>query len=112
MIIDLHEILKKSIKDALTEWVKENKYLIEGIHSKQENGTNLLTVKQFCQKHPFISEAGMRHKLFYREYNGMDKCISSSKRKVLIKEKEILEYFANPPPNASWTYNENKYKTR
>jgi len=109
MNIDLHGILKSAIKDALTEWTKENSNLLEGVHSKEESGSNILTVKQFCEKHPFISEGGMRAKLNVREWNGMDKCIAQGTRRVLIKEKEMLDWFANPPPNAHWTYNENKY---
>jgi hypothetical protein len=109
MNIDLHEILKSAIKAALTEWTKENSHLLEGIHSKTENGSNVLTVKQFCAKHPFITEGGMRHKLNLRQWNGLDKCIANGTRRILIKEKEMLDWFENPPPNADWAYDENKY---
>jgi len=109
MKIDIYEDLKRAFKDGLSEWFKENNTLIEGIHSKNDEGENLLTIKQFCKKHPFISEGGMRFKLFSREWNGLGKCIAQGTRRVLIKEKEALEWFANPPPEANWTYDKNRY---
>lgn len=110
MEINIYEEIKRAFKDALTEWWKENYKLTQNIHSQQEDGNSLLTVRQFCEKHPFITESGMRHKLNYREWNGIDKCISKGIRRVLIKEKEMLDWFHNPPLNANWTYDENKYK--
>jgi hypothetical protein len=112
MKIDIYDDLKRAIKDGLSEWFEENQNIIHGVHSKTETGQNLLTVKQFCEKHPFISEGGMRHKLNFREWNGLGKCIANGTRRVLIKEKEALDWFENPPPNSNWTYDENKYKSR
>jgi hypothetical protein len=109
MKIEIHEEIKSAIKEALTEWFKENKSLIHGIHSQTEDGSNLLTVAQFAKKHPFITIGGLRDKLNFRDYNGLGKCISKAGRKVLIKEKEALEWFSNPPPEANWKYDHKKY---
>lgn len=112
MNIDLYSEMKRAIKDALSEWYEENKNSLEQVHSKNEVGDSLLTVKQFCKKHPFISEGGIRSKLYYREFNKFNGCVSRSGRKILIKEKEALEWFSNSPPEAGWTYDENKYKRK
>jgi hypothetical protein len=109
MQIDLYEEIKKAIKDALTEWHEENKTKMKEIHSVDEQGSNLLTVKQFVQKHPFTSVGSLYHRFFCREYNKFDNCCSKIGRKILIKEKEALEYFANPPPESNWTYDKKKY---
>ena len=109
MKIDLYEEMKKAIKDALTEWYSENKNFIQKKPILDEKGSNLLTVEQFCSKHQFISEAGLRGKLNFRDYNRLNQCISKSGRRVLIKEKETLEWFSNPPPEHNWTYDRKKY---
>lgn len=109
MNINIYDEVKSAIKDALTEWFKENKNSIEKVHSKTENGSNLLTIRQFCEKHPFIREGGLRAKLYFRDYNGFSKCMAKSGKRVLIKEKEALEWFSNPPPEANWTYDQNQH---
>lgn len=112
MNIDLYSEIKRAIKDALSEWYKENKSSLSEVHQSNESGESLLTVKQFCKKHSFISEGGMRNKLHFREYNKFNGCVSQAGRRVLIKEKEALEWFSSPPPEAGWTYDENKYKRK
>jgi hypothetical protein len=112
MNLDIYTELKKAIKDGLTEWYNENKEQLQGEHSKPESSSNILTVNQFCKKHPFITSGGIRNKLYYREYNGFDKCVSKAGRRVLIKEKEALEWFSNPPENATWTYDQKRYTSR
>lgn len=107
MKLDIYDEMKKAIKDALSEWWNENQKKIEGIYSKTDDGETLLTIKQFCQKHTFISDGGIRSVLYCREYNKFNKCISKSGRRILIHEKKALEYFSNPPPERSWTYDRN-----
>jgi len=112
MKIEIYEEVKKAFKDALSEWFEENKSKITGVHSKNEDQENLLTKRQFCEKHTFISDGGLRNKLAYREWNKFDSCISKVGKRVLINEKKALEYFKNPPFEVDWTYDKNKYGTR
>lgn len=109
MNFDLYSEMKRAIKDALNEWHQDHKNDINQVHSKQEDGGNLMTIKQFCKKHTFISEAAIRSKLYCREYNKFNRCISQPGRRILIKEKEALEWFSNPPPEAGWTYDKKLY---
>ncbi len=109
MEIDIYKELKRAIKDALNEWYQENKEEISGAHEICEDGSALLTVNQFAKKHPFITIGGIRARLSSREFNKFDKCVSKVGRRVLIKEKEALEYFANPPPECKWEYDRKKY---
>ena len=112
MQINLYDELKKAIKDALTEWYLENRSSLNQVHSSDENGNNLLTVNQFCAKHKFISEHGLRSKIFNREFNKFDRCMSKTGKRVLIKEKEALEWFSNPPLECNWAYDKKKYASR
>lgn len=117
MNIDIYSEVKRAFKDALDEWNKENKknaFTGVFVEPQETNNTfsNLLTVKQFSKKHPFITEAGLRWKLYYREYNGFDKCMSKSGGKILLKEKETIDWFSNPPDNHDWTHNKKKHATR
>jgi hypothetical protein len=97
----LHKNIKKIIVDVLQE-VFEDREIFKN-EEVQEN-KELFTIKHFCKKHAFISENGVRKKIFDSRYNGFNKCFSKVGRKVLIKEKEALEYFKNPPPNANLSY--------
>lgn len=114
MNIDLKTEIKQAIKEALTEWVQENEKkpvnVVKPQEVKEEN--KLLTVKQFIEKYPFISHGGMRHRLNFRQWNKFHGCVSQIGKRIYIKEKEALEWFKNPPPEADWKYDENKYKTR
>ncbi len=47
---------------------------------------NLLTVKQFSERHPAFSESSMRFHLFHRETNGLNKYVRTVGRKILIDE--------------------------
>ena len=53
---------------------------------------SLITIRQFCQKHPWPSEAGMRWLIFKSEENGLEKCIVRIGRRVLIDEKAFFEW--------------------
>jgi hypothetical protein len=109
MKIEIYEEIKKAIKDALTEWHNENKKEVVEIQKKEHTGESLLTVKQFCKKYIFISENGLRHKLFFKDHNTFNKCFVKAGRKILIKEKEAIEWFSNPPLEADWTYDKKKW---
>ena len=57
--------------------------------------SDLLTVKQFAEKHPAFSEASLRYHIFHEEQNGMSDALVRIGRKILIKEAAFfawLEY--------------------
>lgn len=109
MEFDIYKEVKRAIKDALSEWYNENKQKINNTSGIDPEGNTLLTVIQFTQKHPFITIGGIRDRLNHRKWNKFEKCMSKVGRKILIKEKEALEYFANPPPESGRTYNRKRY---
>jgi hypothetical protein len=45
-----------------------------------------VTVKQFCQKRPYLTEPGMRWMLFNRVQNGLNVAVTKIGKKVLIDE--------------------------
>ena len=51
---------------------------------------NLLTVKQFSQKHPAFSEASLRYHIFHEESNGISSALVRLGRKILIKEEAFF----------------------
>lgn len=53
---------------------------------------NLLTVRQFSQKHPAFPEGGLRYSIFHSENNGFSKCIRRIGRKVLLDESKVFEW--------------------
>jgi hypothetical protein len=53
---------------------------------------NLLTVKQFAQKHPAFSEASLRFNIFHESKNGLDKVIKRVGRKILINEEAFFAW--------------------
>ena len=50
----------------------------------------LLTVRQFCERHPAFTQGGMRWLLFNREENGMKRAVVQVGRRVLI---DVDEFF-------------------
>lgn len=55
---------------------------------------NLLTVKQFNQKHPAFPVGGLRHKIFYARQNGLEKsgALVRNGRRVLIHEERFFDW--------------------
>ena len=45
---------------------------------------NLATVKEILEANPFLTHGWLRHHLFYRETNGLEHCVLSIGRKLLI----------------------------
>ena len=45
---------------------------------------NLTTVKEILEANPFLTHGWLRHQLFYRETNGLDRCVLQIGRKLLI----------------------------
>jgi len=58
---------------------------------------NILTVKQFTQKHPAFPESGIRHKIFHSSANGMlsSGALIRDGRRVLINEERFFEWLLN-----------------
>jgi len=48
---------------------------------------NLLTVEQFCNKHPAFKPGGLRHLIFHEEINGLKEAFLRVGRRRLINEK-------------------------
>lgn len=49
-----------------------------------------LTVKQLAEKHPYLTEAGLRWMLFNRAQNGLNTAVIRIGKKILIDE-ELFE---------------------
>jgi hypothetical protein len=52
----------------------------------QSPARNLLTVRQFSQKHPAFPEGGLRYQIFHAKQNGLADALRRIGRKVLIDE--------------------------
>ncbi len=46
-----------------------------------------LTVKQFCEKRPYLTESGVRWMLFNRAQNGLNAAVVKLGKKILIDEE-------------------------
>jgi hypothetical protein len=57
-----------------------------------EKRPSLLTVKLLAQKYPWLTEAGLRHFLFYKNKNGLNKAVRKMGRRVLIDETAFFEW--------------------
>ena len=55
---------------------------------------NLLTVRQFSQKHPAFPEGGLRFRIFHEETNGMKTAgvLVRNGRRVLINEERFFDW--------------------
>ena len=58
------------------------------------NIPNLLTVRQFSQKHPAFPEGGLRHRIYNETQNGLANsgAIIRTGRKVLIDEERFFNW--------------------
>ncbi len=52
----------------------------------------LLTVKQFANKHPAFSEASLRYHIFHEKTNGLGIAIKRVGRKILIQEEAFFNW--------------------
>lgn len=53
---------------------------------------NLLTVRQFSEKHKAFPEGGMRYRIFHAATNGFDQCVVRVGSKVLIDEAAFFRW--------------------
>ncbi len=58
------------------------------------NIPTLSTVKQFAEKHPAFPIGGLRHRLFYKETNGLNDsgAIVHNGRRILINEEKFFQW--------------------
>ena len=71
----------------------------------------LLTVTQFCKRHPAFTAGGMRHLLFFDPEGMREACIVRFGRRVLIDEAAFFDWlranrgrtnlFGGPPPKVT-----------
>jgi hypothetical protein len=54
--------------------------------------TELLTIKQWTQRHAWPPTGGLRHLIFYAETNGFNKVIRRIGRRVLIDENAFFDW--------------------
>lgn len=59
--------------------------------------TQLFTVKQFCERHPWATDGGIRHLIFNRATNGFADCIKRIGRRILLDEGKVLEWVDAQP---------------
>ena len=54
----------------------------------------LLTVRQFVERHPFVTEGGVRFQIFKRLENGLEKsgALIRLGRKILIDENKYFDW--------------------
>lgn len=62
---------------------------------------NLLTVKQFAERHPAFSEASLRYHIFNEETNNLSVAIVRIGRKILIKENVFFDWVEAQQSNLS-----------
>ena len=54
--------------------------------------TQLSTISQFVEKHPFATHGGLRHLIFHSQANGFGRVIKRMGRRILIDEKEFFTW--------------------
>ena len=54
----------------------------------------LRTVRQHCDRHPFVTEGGVRFQIFNRQTNGLEKsgALVRLGRKILIDENKYFDW--------------------
>lgn len=103
LMIDIQLIIKNAVVEALSEFFTDKNMPKVFAKSHEKPLDAFLSVKQFCEKHKFISVGGLRDLIFHREYNGFSIVISKVGRKILINEKAALDWFKDPPPESKKT---------
>ncbi len=53
---------------------------------------NLLTKKQFIEKHSAFTKGGLDAQLFNRKKNGLDSAIIQNGRRILINEEKFFQW--------------------
>ena len=67
--------------------------MVESIATKKSSPvSNLFTVRQLIERHPFLREGGLRWALFHRHRNGLEACIKHLGRKILIDEEAFFDW--------------------
>lgn len=66
----------------------------EGVFTTAISRPELLTVKQFCQRHPAFTQGGLRWLLFHRQDNGLERAIVTVGRRLLIDVDAFFGWLA------------------
>jgi len=66
-----------------------------------EISTEILTIRQFCQKYSFITESGLRWKLF-SDTNFRKECSRRLGRRIYIIPQEVLSFIKEGKGEASY----------
>ncbi len=54
--------------------------------------TNYVTPKQLVERNPFLTIGGVRHALFHRHHNGLDKHVIHVGRHLALDEDGVLQW--------------------
>lgn len=52
----------------------------------------LLTIRQFVEKHRAFTEGGLRYLIFHRKTNGFAPCVKRMGRKILLDELAVFQW--------------------
>lgn len=65
------------------------------LHGEETGPRSLLSVAQFCARHPGFPAGGIRWLLFHRETNGLNCAVVKLGRKILIDERKFFDWVTN-----------------
>ena len=60
--------------------------------TEKSESSNYLTPKQVPKKHHAFSESSVRYLIFHEHTNGFSKCIRRIGKKILISERDFIEW--------------------
>ncbi len=76
LLCDVYELLNEEYEEPTCN---ENKY-------------DFLTIKDFCEKHTFISVASIRDKIYRNPNDFVEKCTSKIGKRIYIREHAFFEW--------------------
>jgi hypothetical protein len=64
------------------------------LENEDEEIPKLLTIRQFAQKHPFMTENSIRWLLF-KDESGLEECLYRISKRIYIDEKKFFNFLKN-----------------